>query len=144
MMDDKVCDVCRSYQGRIFTDAEIKKTFPYAEFGYPNIHPNCRCWFMPHYIDEKSMKKHWGITEKMWVPLPEPAKYVLVTAFLALLLEDVYKKCVKKEMAKGQTKEEAERICQERESGYSPARDEVDRSRWLITEHDARYRPLIR
>lgn len=146
MMDFKVCPVCLSYQGRIFTDAEIVSEFPFSEYGHPNVHPNCRCWFKPQYVDEKRAQEHFDLTEESWEPLPERAKYVLLVAFLALLQEDEFKRCVRNRMDKGMTKEEAEKKCREREEGYPPttALDEIDRSKQLLEDHKARYRPLIR
>jgi len=137
MMDSKVCPVCWSYQGRIFTDEEIVREFPFSEFGYPKIHPNCRCWFKPHYVDEERVKAHYELTEDTWEPLPKPAKYVLLLAFLALLQEDEFKKCVKKERDKGYTKKEAEEICRIR-GGYinipAEGEDEVERSKRLLAD----------
>jgi len=136
MMDDKVCDVCRSYQGRIFTsEEEIRSTFPYYEYGFPNVHPNCRCWFKPHYVDERRVKEHFNLPEEIWTSLPEPAQYVLFSAFLAFLLEDEFKKCVKKERKKGYTKAEAEEICRIRGGQLpTPAEDEVNRSKHLLSD----------
>lgn len=145
-MDDKVCAICRGYQGRLFTsEEEIRSLFPYFEFGYPNVHPNCRCWFKPHYVDEQRVKEHFEVTEEAWVLLPEAAKFVLFAELLVLLLEDEFKKCVRKERAKGYTKEEAEEICRIR-GGYTttPAGDEIERSKNLIMDDKAQYRSLIK
>jgi len=92
------------------------------------------------------MKDYFNIAEKVWESLPEPAQFVLVSAFLAKLLDDDFKRCVKKERSKGRTKEEAEKTCREREE-YAPLGDigdEVERSQLLLKDHEARYRPLIR
>ncbi len=145
MMDDKVCVICRDYQGDFFTsEEEIRSLFPYYEFGYPNVHPNCRCWFKPHFVDERRVKEHFDLTEEIWTVLPEAAKFVLFAELLALLLEDEFKECVRKERKKGYTKEEAEEICRLR-GGYptTPAEDEVKRSKQLLDGHKTRYRPLI-
>lgn len=136
MMDDKVCTVCRSYQGRIFTSKEeIRGLFPYFEYGFPKVHPNCRCWFKPHFVDERRVKEHFGLTDLVWTPLPEKAKYVLFAALLVLMLEDEFKKCVRKERKKGYTKEEAEEICRVR-GGHpaTPAKDEIERSKQLLED----------
>ena len=146
MMDDKVCAICRGYQGRLFTsEEEILATFPYYEYGYPNVHPNCRCWFKPHFVDERKVKEHYEVTEETWEVLSEAAKFVLFAEFLALLLEDEFKKCVRKEIKKGYTKEEAEEICRIR-GGHpaTPAEDEVARSERLLKDHQLRHRPLIK
>lgn len=144
-MDDKVCVVCRSYQGRIFTsEAEIRSLFPYYEYGFPKVHPNCRCWFKPHFVDERRVREHFELTEEVWAPLSESAKYVLFAALLSLMLEDEFKKCVRKERDKGYTKEEAEEICRVR-GGHTtmPAEYEVDRSKHLLKDHQLRHRSLI-
>jgi len=46
--DNKTCECCQAYDGRLFTEAEMRDEFPYLQqrdqyVFYPRVHPNCRC-----------------------------------------------------------------------------------------------------
>ncbi len=80
-----------------------------------------------------AVKAHFKNTDNEWNSQTKQTQYLLLLAFLAYLLQEKLSKCVKKLMREGKTKEEAEKLCRERETSTSPVgRDEIERSKQLL------------
>ena len=69
----------------------------------------------------------------MWILLSKPAKFALLDSYIEVLEKDPdFIECVKKEMDKGKTEEQAKKTCRSKE--YRPAEmDEIARFKLLAS-----------